>query len=96
MKCIPLQSSHERSLQSNQAPHLSDQGRVDEVRRSTGAGIPPSDTNVLPHGDLVAAWLNGEDHIIEVSGPPSWSSLIAALRDINQPGIADGMTELLL
>ena len=42
-------------------------------------------------GDLVAAWLNGEDHVMEKSGPPSWSSLIAALRSISQPGIANAI-----
>ena len=40
--------------------------------------------------ELVAAWLNREDN---VSGDPSWASLIKALRDINQPGIAQKIEE---
>ena len=38
--------------------------------------------------EMVAAWLNREDNVLSASGDPSWSSLIKALRDINQPGIA--------
>ena len=38
--------------------------------------------------ELVAAWLNKEDNVQSASGDPSWSSLIKALQDIHQPGIA--------
>ena len=39
--------------------------------------------------ELVAAWLNGEDSVLLTTGDPSWASLVKALRDIDQPGIAD-------
>ena len=38
--------------------------------------------------ELVAAWLNREDNVLSASGAPSWTSLIKALRDINQSGTA--------
>ena len=40
-------------------------------------------------GEMVAAWLNGEDEVLSVTGAPSWDSLSKALKKINQPGIAD-------
>ena len=39
-------------------------------------------------GDMVAAWLNREDYVLASSGPPSWASLMAALRNIGMIGIA--------
>ena len=39
-------------------------------------------------GDMVAAWLNGEDNVLTCSGPPSRASLSAALRSIGKAGIA--------
>ena len=44
-------------------------------------------------GELVAAWLNGEDHVLTTSGLPSWASLIKALKCIDQPGIAHNIEE---
>ena len=43
--------------------------------------------------DMVAAWLNREDHVLLATGDPSWASLIQALRDIDQPGIAQRIAE---
>ena len=43
--------------------------------------------------ELVAAWLNREDNVLSASGDPSWTSLIKALRDIDQPGIAQKIEE---
>ena len=40
----------------------------------------------LPN-DMVVAWLNEEDHVVETSGPPTWRSLCKALRDIEQNGV---------
>ena len=39
--------------------------------------------------ELVAAWLNGEDNVLNSTGPACWSSLIAALRENGHKGIAD-------
>lgn len=39
--------------------------------------------------DMVDAWLNREDHVLEDSGPPTWQSLCKALREIGQYGIAN-------
>ena len=43
--------------------------------------------------EMVAAWLNGEDCVLSATGAPSWKSLIQALRDIDQPGIAQRIEE---
>ena len=43
--------------------------------------------------DMVAAWLNREDNVLSASGDPSWATLIKALRDINQPGIAGTISQ---
>ena len=43
--------------------------------------------------EMVAAWLNREDNVLSASGDPSWASLIKALQDINQPGIAKKIAE---
>ena len=42
--------------------------------------------------DMVAAWLNKEDHVTEVSGEPSWKSLKEALQVIGQTGLANKIT----
>ena len=39
--------------------------------------------------EMVAAWLNSEDSVVSTSGPPSWTSLVQALRRIGQNGIAN-------
>ena len=44
-------------------------------------------------GEMVAAWLNREDNVLSVSGNPTWASLIKALQDINQPGVAETISE---
>lgn len=38
--------------------------------------------------DMVDAWLNKEDNVLETSGPPTWESLCAALKHISQNGKA--------
>ena len=43
--------------------------------------------------EMVAAWLNREDNVLTASGEPSWASLIKALQDTNQPGIAKKIAE---
>ena len=42
---------------------------------------------ILPD-DMVAAWLNIEDEVMDISGIPTWSSLIKALEDTDQKGVA--------
>ena len=39
--------------------------------------------------EMVAAWLNGEDGVLERSGEPSWMCLADALKKIEQNGIAE-------
>lgn len=41
----------------------------------------------LPN-DMIDAWLNRSDHVLETSGEPTWESLCDALRQIDQNGIA--------
>ena len=43
--------------------------------------------------EMVAAWLNREDNVLSASGDPSWASLIKALKDIDQSGIAKKIAE---
>ena len=43
--------------------------------------------------DMVAAWLNKEDEVMDQSGEPSWNSLKTALRKIGQTGLADSITQ---
>ena len=38
--------------------------------------------------DMVFAWLNMEDEVMDTSGIPTWSSLIKALEDTDQKGVA--------
>ena len=44
-------------------------------------------------GDMVHAWLNGMDNVTEKSGWPSWTSLINALENISQGGVASIIRE---
>ncbi len=44
-------------------------------------------------GDMLAAWLNSEDNVVAASGYPSWTSLINALENIEQHGIAQTIRE---
>ena len=39
--------------------------------------------------DVIAAWLDREDQVIEKSGEPTWSRLVDALEKIGQRGIAE-------
>ena len=43
--------------------------------------------------EMVAAWLNREDSVLSATGEPSWASLVQALTDIHQPGIAKDISE---
>ena len=39
--------------------------------------------------EMVAAWLRQDYQVLKTSGPPSWTSLVTALKRINQSGIAE-------
>ena len=39
--------------------------------------------------EMVAAWLNREDEVLQKSGEPTWSTLEDALRKIGQNGLAE-------
>ena len=43
--------------------------------------------------DMVAAWLNKEDKVMEQSGEPSWNSLKTALEKIGQTGLANSIPQ---
>lgn len=38
--------------------------------------------------DVVAAWLRQEDNVMSKSGEPTWRSLVKALREVGQEGVA--------
>ena len=38
--------------------------------------------------EMVACWLKRKDNVMSITGEPTWSSLIKALKSISQPGIA--------
>ena len=44
--------------------------------------------NTIPE-DMIAAWLRGDDNVIETSGPPSWESLAKALNKTGHTEIAN-------
>ena len=37
---------------------------------------------------VVNAWLNEKDNVVTISSPPSWATLVKALRDNNHHGLA--------
>ena len=39
--------------------------------------------------EVVAAWLNRQDNVLQHSGEPTWSTLEEALRKIGQTGLAE-------
>ena len=43
--------------------------------------------------EIVAAWLRKEDRVMNMSGEPTWRSLVEALRKIGQEGIARNIEE---
>lgn len=45
---------------------------------------------------MVDAWLRKESDVLKKSGPPTWRSLIAALRKIEQEGIAQDIEKNLI
>ena len=44
-------------------------------------------------GEMVAAWLKREDNVLSATGEPSWASLVQALTDIHQLGIAKDISD---
>ena len=41
--------------------------------------------------EMVAAWLNRQDNVLQHSGEPTWSTLENALRKIGQTGLAENV-----
>ena len=41
------------------------------------------------HFEMVCAWINREDEVLEKCGEPSWMGLVCALKKIGQTGIAE-------
>ena len=70
--------------------HLEDLGHEELIVLGTELGLkyPRLRRMTSLMGELVAAWLNGQDDVLKASGPPSWASLIKALGNIGQHGIA--------
>jgi hypothetical protein len=46
--------------------------------------------------DMVAAWLRREDYVLNVSGEPTWRSLVQALKMVGQGGIAKDIEEAIV
>ena len=67
--------------------YLKNLNRLDLKELSKALGLSLRTTVPLV-GELVRAWLNREDNVIELSGEPSWKSLESALREIGQEGLA--------
>ena len=44
-------------------------------------------------GEMVVAWLNRQDLVMQASGQPTWQSLVNALRKQGQEGIARDIEE---
>jgi tetratricopeptide (TPR) repeat protein len=44
-------------------------------------------------GEVAAAWLRGEDNVLEKSGKPTWLNLVKALEEIGQRGIAEDIKQ---
>ena len=82
--------------------HLKDLSKDDLIELGEVLGLFYPHLRKMDHllKDMVAAWLNREDNVLTASGDPTWASLIKALQDINQPGVAkkieDGMSYLLM
>ena len=49
-------------------------------------------TERLPLG-LCIRWLRGDDDVHQTSGPPTWSSLVRALRNIGASGVASSIEQ---
>ena len=43
--------------------------------------------------DMVAAWLRREDFVMNMSGEPTWRTLVEALRKVGQEGTARDIEE---
>ena len=43
--------------------------------------------------DMVEAWLNKEDRVLDESGEPTWECLKTALKEIGQTGLASSITK---
>ena len=43
--------------------------------------------------DMVAAWLRREDFVVNMSGEPTWRTLVEALRKVGQEGTARDIIE---
>ena len=43
--------------------------------------------------EMIAAWLDQQDNVVEQSGEPSWKSLKSALEDIEHMGIANAIMQ---
>ena len=70
--------------------YLKNLNRLDlkQLSKALGLSYPKLRTTVPLVEELVRAWLNREDNVIELSGEPSWKSLESALHEIGQEGLA--------
>ena len=69
---------------------LEDLNNVQLIRLGTALGLkyPHLQRMQTLPDDMVFAWLNMEDEVMDTSGIPTWSSLIKALEDTDQKGVA--------
>ena len=70
--------------------YLCDLGRDELIDLGVELGLRYPNLQLMTSlkNEMVTAWLKSEDNVVRFSGPPCWASLVRALRNINQNGIA--------
>ena len=43
--------------------------------------------------EMVAAWLNRRDNVLQLNGKPSWENLVNALKEVGHNGIASDIVK---
>lgn len=64
-----------------------------KARWGTGALASNTEKMISFPDDVVAAWLNRQDKVLQHSGEPTWSTLEDALRKIGQTGLAEDVKD---
>ena len=83
---IAIGNDHHNVCQS--LKDLSHQDLI-ELGGALGISYPKLVRMINLPAEMVAAWLNREDNVLQQSGEPTWGGLADALQKIRQTGIAD-------
>ena len=70
-----------------------DEGHIYEVGGALGLAYDKLRRMTKFPDEMVAAWLRREDIVMNVSGRPTWRTLVEALRRVGQEGIARDIME---